>query len=266
MKRKYLFFGKYRDIKKLRIGLALSGGGALGGYHVGVLKYLCEVNANICAIAGSSIGAFVGALYAGGVSVDRMIEIAKEMDWFDVAKIKFSKFGLLSNEKLGQLLKREVHHNSFQKLKIPFYAVAVDIEKNQKVVLSDGDLDKAVMASSAIPGIFIPVEHNGMMLIDGGALENLPVSPLLNNNLNLDIIVGVDLTASPYLRRPQNILELVVNSIHIAIFKQSKDLLKKVDILIAPDLSNYSPIDIDKLEELIDMGYREAKEIFEKNF
>jgi len=266
MKRKYLFFGKYSDIRKLKIGLSLSGGGALGGYHVGVLKYLEEVNANICSIAGSSIGAFVGALYAGGVMVDRMIEIAKDIDWYDVAKIKFSKYGLISNEKLGKILRNELGHNSFEKLKKKFFAVAVDIVKNKKIVFSSGELDKAVMGSSAIPGIFIPVEAEGMLLVDGGTLENMPISPLLDAKLNLDLLIGVDLNASPYLRRPENIVELVVNAIHLAIFKQNERDLKKLDIILQPDLSDYSPVDIDKLDELIEKGYSEAKNIFEKEF
>ncbi|HSK31282.1 MAG TPA: patatin-like phospholipase family protein, partial [Candidatus Limnocylindria bacterium] len=177
------------------IGLALSGGGARGFAHLGVLKVLADNDIPIDFIAGTSAGAFVGAAYATGLTADEIINIGRGLTWFKIAGLSYSPRGLLSNAKMQQFIEPRFSTRGFEDLKIPFAAVACDLESGEEVIIRDAlDLSTAVRASCAIPGVFVPVnDGNGRMLIDGGVVSPVPINAI--RTFGPDIVIAVDLMA-----------------------------------------------------------------------
>ena len=177
--------------RKKKIGLALGGGAVLGAAHIGVLKAIEEFNIPISYIAGTSIGAIISAFYAFGKNWEEMAILLKGLNWLDISRISLSQFGLLSNKKLGKLITDNLGDVTFDEACIPLAMIATDITSGEKVVLKSGNVAAAVMASSCIPGIFIPVEIDNRLLVDGELVENVPVTPL--KEMGANFIISVDL-------------------------------------------------------------------------
>ncbi len=238
-----------------KTGLALGGGAALGASHVGVLKALEEHEIEVDFISGTSIGAMIGAFYAFGMKVDKIEEIAVNLRWLDVSGISISRMGLLSNEKLGNLVKQHLGKVKIEDAEKSLAIIATDLSSGQKVLLKEGDLATAVKASTCIPGIFIPVETDGKMLVDGGLVENVPIDTL--KEMGADEIIAVDINALRLYKKPDDIIEVVTNALDIAIENLSSAKGEEVDLLIRPKLSSYSRTvdDPQKLRELIEKGY-----------
>ena len=153
--------------KKKNIGLALGGGVFLGAAHIGVLRAIDEFNIKISHIAGTSIGALIAALYAFRKSWEDIKSIALELGWFDISGLSLSKYGLLSNKNVGKIITDTLGDVKFEDSNIPLAAIATDISTGNKVVLTKGRVADGVMASTCIPGVFLPVEINGELLVDG---------------------------------------------------------------------------------------------------
>jgi len=238
------------------IGLALGGGAVLGGAHIGVLRALDEAEIPIHFVAGTSVGALIGALYAGGLSWREMESMALDMNWFDVSRVRLSRFGLLSNRKIGNIVKEHLGEMGFADTRIPLAMVATDISSGEKVVLHSGDLARAVMASTCVPGVFVPVEIDGRMLVDGGVVENVPLSPL--QEMGAGYILGVDLNAKIECRRPRNIVEVLLKTFDFMLLNATRLQTERADYMIAPDLSRFNMINTYRIGELIDVGYRDA--------
>ena len=242
------------------IGLALGGGAVLGAAHIGVLKALDEYDYTITHLSGTSIGSFVGALCASGKTWQEIEEIALNLSWFKVAKLRFSKLGLMSNERLGASVQEMIGKNSFEDLHIPLYIIAADISTGEKKVISTGSVADAVMASTCIPGIFEPVELDGNLLVDGGVCENVPLSIL--RDLKVRKIIGVDLLARHAHRRPGSIVEVLINSFAFALSGSVKQVSKKKGItVIAPELSEFNSVEVKQIPDLINQGYASAVEV-----
>lgn len=238
------------------IGLALGGGAVLGAAHIGVLRALDEMGTRVKYVTGTSIGAFVGALYAGGLSWKEIETIALDLKWLDISRVRPSRFGLLSNEKLGSVIEKQLGELRFEDTEIPLAMVATDITTGEKVVLNKGGMATAVMASTCIPGLFAPVEINGRLLVDGGVVENVPLSPL--PDMGAKFVIGVDLNARSERRRPQNIVEVLLNTFDFLLMNATRLQTRKADLLIEPDLSAFSMVDTDQVAELIEVGYNES--------
>ena len=239
-----------------KVGLALGGGGVLGAAHIGVLQALEEKEVTITHITGTSIGSLIAALYAFGKTVDEIKEIALDLKWINVSDISISKFALLSNEKLGKVLEEHIGDKNIEDAVIPLGIVATNISTGEKVVLDKGPVSRAVMASSCIPGVFEPVEMDGMLLVDGGILENVPLQTV--QDLGADYIVGVDLHAKYANERPKNILDVLINSFHITMMASSKLQTEVADLMIKPDLSGFNLTDTGQVKDLMKQGYEEA--------
>jgi len=235
------------------IGLALGGGAVLGAAHVGVLQALDEKGIRPAAITGTSIGAFIAAMYAFGVSLSEIEKIALDLDWLNISQISLSRYGLISNDKMGDLLDEVIGEVDFRAADIPLAMIAADIRTGEKVVLDSGDVAKAVMASTCLPGIYTPVEHQDHLLVDGGIVENVPVSPL--KSMAVDSIIGVDLLSSQGLDSPDNIIDILVNAYNIATRNATKIQLEAADLVIAPDLSAFNMTDTGQVPNLIKAGY-----------
>ncbi len=248
--------------KGKKIGLALGGGAVLGAAHIGVLKALKENDVNIACIAGTSVGAFIGAFFAFGVEWDEIDRIARNLKWLDVSRMSISQYGLLSNRKLGDLLIEHVGDVSFDQAVIPLAMVAADISTGEKVVIREGSVSSAAMASSCIPGIFVPVEMNGRLLVDGGIVENVPISPL--QEMKVDLIIAVDLNSGLREERPGNIVEVLLRSFNFMLASATRLQIEGADILIQPDLSAFNMYDMDQSGNLFEAGYLEAMKMLKK--
>ena len=235
-------------------GLALGGGAALGAAHVGVLKALEELEIKPEFISGTSIGAFVAAHYAFGTPVKKIEEIALDLNWLDVGRFKLSKLGLLSNERLGKKVLEQIGKVSIEESNIPLAMIATDISRGEKFVLKEGPLYKAVMASTCLPGIFVPVDWDDMMLVDGVLCENVPVSPL--RGMGAKDIIGVDLTTNRDYKRPEDIVDVLSNTFDIGLNNMIKEQMEdKKTTWIQPKLTAYNKADTRQTKRLIEEGY-----------
>jgi NTE family protein len=250
-------------LDRRNIGLALGGGAVLGGAHIGVLQALKEKQIRIDYIAGTSIGALVSALYAFGVSCDEMRKMALDLDWLDVSGLSFSKFGILNNEKIGAMVRKLIGDATFSQANIPLAINATDIGTGSKVILRSGSVAKAVMASTAVPGVFIPVEIDGRKLVDGGVLENVPLTAL--QNMGAEYMIGVDLNASQKFEEPHNVIDVLINTVKTGLISATRLQTIKADLLMEPDLSAYNLYNPAKIAEIIDKGYEEAKTFLENS-
>ena len=240
-----------------KIGLALSGGGARGFAHVGVLKALTENDIPIDLIAGTSAGSFVGGAYAAGMSVSEIIEIGKKISWFGIAGFSYSPRGLLSNAPMGKFISDQFPTNRFEELAIPFASIACDLETGNEIVLKDeGDLAEAIRASCAIPGVFVPViDEHGRALIDGGVVSPMPT--LAVRDMGADLVIAVDLLTcgSTFWGRPSTLLGTFFQSAMMMIRTASRNQHYRADVIIEPQIAHIRPDEIAKRDELVELGY-----------
>lgn len=246
-----------------RIGLALSGGAALGGVHVGVLRAIAERGIPVAMVSGTSIGAYVAALFAFGRDWREIRDIVKEMTWMSVSSFSLSQYGLMANTKLRASLEAALGEVCFADAELSLAVVAVDLSRNEKVVFREGPVGLAVQASTCLPGIFVPVESEGRFLVDGGILENVPVSPL--QAMGADCIIAVELAVPVIHGRPGNIADVVVKSLNLAFQSATELQAREAEVRIRPDLSGYSLIDTDQTPELIEVGYAAAMAAFDQS-
>ncbi|SDS59841.1 patatin-like phospholipase family protein [Pseudomonas granadensis] len=279
-----------------KIGLVLSGGAARGLAHIGVLKALEEQGIKIDAIAGTSMGAVVGGLYASGYKVDELEKLALSIDWQaalsdappreDVPfrrkqddrdflvkqKLSFRDdgslglpLGVIQGQNLALLLESLLAHTSdtrdFDKLPIPFRAVATDIANGEKVVFRKGHLPQVIRASMSIPAVFAPVELDGRLLVDGGMTDNIPLD--VARQMGVDVAIVVDI-GTPLRNRKQlaTVVDVLNQSITLMTRSNSEEqlaALKATDVLIQPALAAYGVTDFGKTQEMIDAGYRATR-------
>ncbi len=173
------------------VGLALGGGAARGFAHVGVVKVLQEKGTRIDYIAGTSVGSLIGSLYAAGFSWRRIAEVTDSIRWRNLLSFRPCKRGLFVPDKLEKRLNLLLEGKSFEELPIPFAVTAVDINTGKQVVIDKGNVARAVRASCSVPGIFLPVEMDGMLLIDGGIRNSIPADVV--SGMGADLVVAVNL-------------------------------------------------------------------------
>lgn len=284
----------YRTVIRPRVGLALSGGGARGFAQIGVLKALEEAQIPIDMIAGTSIGAVIGGLYAIDYSPAMLQQIIEGIDWsrlfsnaprrrdlflsqkqenarhffqlrFDGIK-PYIPQALSAGQQLSAILNdlhlqsRYSYRRDFDNLRFPYRAIATDFISGERVILKDGDLSQAMLASMAIPLLFTPTEIEGRLLVDGGLVDNFPTDVV--REMGADLVIGVN-TLSPL--RTVDLIQLPweqadqVTSIMQKPFIQK--LMQNADILISPDLDNRISTDFSKPAESIEIGYRAAKKL-----
>ncbi|MDX5437723.1 MAG: patatin-like phospholipase family protein, partial [Pontibacter sp.] len=281
-----------RPMRRPKIGLVLSGGGAKGMAHIGFLKVMEEAGIRPDYITGTSMGSLVGALYALGYSATEIEKIALRQDWelllsnqvplsqiameekdyygryllelpVDDFKIEFPS-GLIEGQALNNLLirlTRGAHGiQNFGKLPIPFACVATDLATGEKVVLREGFLPEALRASMAIPTVFTPVKINGSVLVDGGLVQNFPVQEALD--MGADFVIGVNVGGG--LEPEQNLKSMIYVLVQATFFTSatnSEAEKQKTDVLIdiLPNLTGYSTGSFTDTEEIIKIGERASR-------
>lgn len=288
-------FGQSEQAEKpLKIGLVLSGGGAKGMAHIGALKVIDEAGIKIDYIGGTSMGAIVGGLYASGYSARELDSIFRRANFqeliqdyfprssktfyekadseryaltlpFNNFRISFPK-GISSGQNIYDELVRLMYHvrgvEDFNKLPIPFFCVATDVENGSEVVLNEGYLPQAVLASGAFPSLFEPEEVDDQVLIDGGVLNNYPVRRV--REMGADIVIGVDvqhgLRDREALISASDILLQINNYRTVGAMKEKAGL---TDIYIKPQMEDFTVIDFDRRDEIISVGEEAAREQWE---
>lgn len=230
-----------KNTKELKIGLALSGGAVWGISHIGVLKAFEDNHIPISFIGGTSIGALIGALYAAGMTVAELENLALNTQWKDISKLSLLFRGLLSNEPMEQYIENLVGNLTFDDLKIPFQAVAADLITGEEVILKSGRLSAALRATTAIPGIYQPVQIENRTLVDGGIVNNVPIQMV--RDMGADLVVGVSLSSVLNNWIPKNSLEVILKCYSIMQQKCVSREMVHADIPIHIDMTNCSPID-----------------------
>ncbi len=245
-----------------KTGLALGGGAVPGAAHVGVLRAMSELDIPVSMVSGTSIGAFIAALYAFGKNWQEIRDIAFDLDWLDLSGLVLSQYGLVTNKKFGRIVTELLGHKNIEDALIPLSMVATDIGTGKKVVFTKGDVAVAVMASSCIPGIFRPVNYYGAMLVDGMLMENVPVSPLVESGA--ESVICVDLLSHHAFKKPENIIGLLLNAFYCSITNTTAIQIESVDLCISPDLSQFNLIDCDQIPDILDEGYRTALRVLKE--
>jgi len=246
-------------MNRKKVGLALSGGAARGFAHLGVVKVLAEHRIPIDYIAGTSAGSIVGAAVASALNVEEIVRIGKKMSWFKVSGFPYSAKGLLSNAPLGDLLRKNLPYENIEDLPIPFAAVACALETGEEIVLKEGDLPDAVRASCAIPGVFVPVEHEGKNLIDGGVTSLVPAKAVKKMGAEIVIAVDVNAAGATYWSSPTTFLGVLFQSAMLLLRTAGKSQHYRADVVIIPQIAHLRPDEIGKMEEFIKLGEEAAR-------
>jgi len=244
-----------------KIGLSLSGGGARGFAHIGVLKVLAEHNIKFDMIAGTSAGSVVGAALAAGMSPAEIEKMARKVGWLNILRPSFSPSGLLSTAPLGKFLRRELPVTRFEDLKTPYAAVAYDLNAGEEVAFRDsGDMILAIRASCAVPGVFTPIrDAAGRLLVDGGVTSVMPTDVVWS--MGADVVIAVDLVAcgGTYRSVPRTALGVMIRSALTLIRSSSRNQYRPADLVIEPKIAHLRPDQIGKLEEFIALGEAAAR-------
>ncbi|SKB33630.1 NTE family protein [Parapedobacter luteus] len=215
-----------------KVGLVLSGGGLRGIGHLGAIKALEEHGLKPSIVSGCSAGAIIGAFYAAGHSVDKMLHIVQENDLFPATSFRLRASGFIDTRFLARLFQQYVPANTFESLKLPLYVAATNLLSGKTEYFYTGPLGEALLASSSIPLMFPAVRRNKGVYYDGGILDNLPVQPLLGQ---CDLLVGVHVnapdTVSPEQLTPIKTLDRIT---HLAISQSVLHNAKKCDLFIEP--------------------------------
>jgi NTE family protein len=252
-------------MNRKKIGLALSGGGARGFAHVGVLKVLAEHNIPIDFIAGTSIGSFVGGALASGMSESEIEKMALGIRWIDLTRPSFSPMALLSNAPMGKFIERHFPARRFEDLKIPFATVTCDLKTEEIVVLKDkGDIVPAIRASCAVPAVFTPIQENGRMLVDGGVMSLVPIDAV--KALGADIVIAVDLISSGagFRRYPSTAVGMLFLSAMVMLRSACENQQHKADVVIVPPIAHIRPDKLNQREECLRRGEEAARSKIEE--
>lgn len=252
-----LFFKKSKP-KRPRIGYALSGGAVRGAAHLGFLSVFEEAGIRPDVIAGTSAGSVVGAGYAGGLSIEEMGRIVRAATWREVTGMpRMQRLSVFATTPLTAWLGGAMGRTAIEDLKIPFAAVACNLIDGAMVILREGPVVEALVASCAIPGLFEPVERDDMLLVDGGIVDNLPVD--VARLLGADIVVAVDVSPVRENRRPERLRDLMETTVSIMGRSKRFESRAQADLLIAPSTEEFTAWDFPRVEEIIEAGRQAAQ-------
>ena len=246
----------------MKIGLALSGGGARGFAHLGIIKALEELGIAIDQISGPSAGAIVGAFYCHGHKPDEILEIVTSTGFLKSVRPAWSWTGLLSMDGFKEVMHKHLPKNSFESLKIPLTVAATEIRLGKVVYFNSGELISRVIASSTVPALFDPMLLDGHVYVDGGIMDNLPVRPLVGK---CDFIIGCH--SNPVEQRIdiKNVKEVTERSLLIAINVNSSFSKAQCNVVIEPpELGKFTTFDLSRGKEIFDIGYHYTKENYKE--
>ena len=249
----------HKESKRPRIGVALGGGFARGLAHVGVLKVLEENNIPVDYIAGTSVGAVIGAAYCSGISASELVELARLVRMRDFSRWTISRFGIASNDRMAGFLGRMLKCRTFEELKIPLAVVATDFVTGEEAVFTKGPLVDPVRASCAYPGMFLPVKYNGRLLVDGLLAQAVPTPAL--REMGADRVLAIYLSAHwVNLNGPRHVFDVIGQCFSIAQAKMTSVWQGAADLILQPDIRGFSYDAFDRADELVAVGEAAARQ------
>ncbi len=244
-----------------KIALVLGGGAARGFAHIGVIRVLEQEKVPIDMIVGTSVGSLIGAIYAADAN-------SFELEWtaFSLEKDDLFDYGILTaltgmgaakGEKLEAFVKSKIPAQNIENLKLPFAAVATDLNRGARVVLDRGSVARAVRASSAIPGVFNPVDYQGKLLVDGGVIDNLPIS--VARARGADIVIAVDISENVINYNITNIVDVMLQAVTIMAAENVKYERQEADVLISPAVGSVGMLDFSQKKQCMQAGIEAAQ-------
>jgi NTE family protein len=235
------------------IGLALGGGFARGIVHVGVLKVLEQEGIPVSFVAGTSVGALIGAAYCSGVSAAELEEIAARVRFKDLARWTLSRYGFATNLRMITFLKKILKVHTFEELQVPLAVTATDFGSGEGVVFRTGPLVDAVRASCAYPGVFLPVKVNGRLLVDGMLAHSLPTKPA--RDMGADKVLAVSLRSHwKNSEGPRHIFDVIGQCFSIAQDVNCAQARSCADLVIEPDVTGFRYDDFERSAALVQIG------------
>lgn len=239
-----------------KIALVLGGGAARGFAHVGVIRALEQERVPIDLVVGTSVGSLIGAIYAYDLN-------SFELEWtaftlekehlFDYALMSaLTGMGAVKGDKLENFIKTKIPVENIENLKLPYAAVATDLNRGTRVVLDSGSIAKAVRASSAIPGVFQPLQYQGKLLVDGGVVDNIPIS--VARDKGADIVIAVDIGENVTNFNLSNLFDVILQSVNIMFNDNVAFRKKDADVLITPAVGNVGMLDFTQKKRLMQAG------------
>lgn len=261
LKKIFSIFSTVKEGPAPKVALVLGGGSARGFAHVGVIRVLEREKIPIDMIVGTSVGSLIGAIYAADVDSFDLEWTAFSLerdDIFDYGLVSaFTGMGAAKGEKLEAFVRTKVAIKDIEDLKIPFAAVATDLKRGTRVVLDKGPVARAVRASCAIPGVFQPVEHETALLVDGGVVDNVPVT--VARERGADIVIAVDIGKDIENEHISNLFEVVLQSIQIMARENVRAKTKAADVVIAPAVDMVGMMDFGQKKICMQAGIEAAE-------
>lgn len=242
----------------VKVALVLGAGSSKGFAHIGVLKILEANRIPVHLIVGTSAGSFVGGLNAYGYDAYRLQKLAFSIEKGDIVDLTVPDNGFIKGEKLEEYVNKAVRNTPLEKMRIPFHAVATDIQSGEEFVFGKGNMGQAVRASCSIPGIFRPVRVAGRTYVDGGVVS--PVAVDAARKLGADVVIAVDVSANHAEAPPESTVETLLQSIGIMYEKLASLQLSRADVVIRPKVGHIGSSDFSKRHEAILEGEKAAQE------
>lgn len=239
-----------------KIGLALSGGGLRGLAHIGIIKVMEEHRITADVVAGTSAGSIIGTLYAAGCSADEMLKFVKKSNLYKVISFAWPLMGFASHEYLKKRLVEFMPGIGFESMKIPLYITMTNMNSGKLEVKSEGDLLNYVAASCAIPMIFEPIEIEGQLYMDGGAMKNLPASIIRDE---CDILIGVNLMPRNQMQTEQlrSLISIAARTFEMSLWRNQQDDIPLCDLHIeVQGLQKNNMFNFNKLDDIYIAGYQ----------
>lgn len=245
--------------ERLRVGLALGGGMARGCAHVGVLRLLERHRVPIDLIAGTSVGSLIGGAYAAGLSPGEIEKLALTVRWSDLGRIRLSKLGLNDNSRTEDYVRATFPVTNFEETRLPFGAVATDIQNGRMVVFTEGSIPLAIRASCALPVFYAPVMVNGRMMVDGGLVGHIPAS--VARMMGADVVIAVDINSQLPIPQPTHMMAILSQSFTIMGRSSVSYIYTDADVIIRPRIEHIRPDDLSRAAEMIAAGEVAAERV-----
>lgn len=240
----------------LKWGLSLSGGGARGIVHVGILQAFENHDFKPVCVSGTSMGAIVGSLYASGMKPREMMDLLSSKGFLQMFRFRASLSGLLEMKYLKEVMQEHLPE-TFEELNLPFFAAATNLTRYELRIFDSGKLYDAVVASASIPVLFAPVEINGEKYVDGGVIDNLPVEVCRSF---CDRVVAVEVNRGRFAENLENMRGVATEVFHIVVDRSSQNGIEKADAVIRPELDpSFKLLDFSRNEELFEIGLLEGE-------
>lgn len=255
-----LFFSWPVASARPSIGLVLSGGAAWGIAHIGVLEVLLEEGVEVDIIVGTSAGAIIGSLIASGLTPEDIADIVHDISWAQLLTPQIPDLGFFSAEGIEAFLEKNLLIHEFSHLPVKLAVVATDLETGEEVVITEGSISRGASASAAIPILYSPVKYRERLLVDGGLVNNLPVS--VARDMGAHVVIAVDVSAFTFKDRPSDQIEVLIRSFNI--LQRTFVSSALADILIQPNLEGLSSVDLDSYDLLMERGREAALDVLDE--